>query len=130
MKYINHIIPIILDSRVSLDEPLDGDEVDALVEEIRHIINVHEGNEELSKEEQYNSEISQYENKVLINPIELASGLAYNRLTEYADSLTQEQYSTDFPNGIEVEDEDCVYYTDEAQIIFNDFYDYYLSLIL
>lgn len=133
MKYINHLVPIILDKRVDINEPLDGDEVDTLIEEIRHTINVHEGNEELSKEEQYNPEISQFENKVLINPIDLASGLAYNRLIEYADSLTEEQYNTEFPNGVEIiddDDEGCVIYTDEAQDVFDDYYNYYLSLII
>ena len=55
-----------------------------------------------------------------INEIELASELAHERMLIHWDD----------PDDIYIEDEGgCIIYTDEAQDIFNDYYDYYLTLI-
>lgn len=55
----------------------------------------------------------------LINKLELASELAHNRLLK------------DFDKSIDIyiDTEECLYYTEEAQEIFNEFYDYYLTKI-
>jgi hypothetical protein len=57
---------------------------------------------------------------VTINILELASELAHNELKEkHSDSIELYQDT----------DEDDVYYTEEAQDIFNEMYDYYYSVI-
>ena len=56
---------------------------------------------------------------VLINKLELASELAHNRLLKVFDKWID----------IYIDTEDCLYYTEEAQEIFNEFYDYYLTTI-
>lgn len=57
---------------------------------------------------------------ILINKLELASELASEELfNNWSDSL--ELYTED--------SEGTVHYTDEAQVIFNDYYDKYLTLI-
>jgi hypothetical protein len=57
---------------------------------------------------------------VKINILELASELAELEMVEkYADSI--EIYSD--------EDDDCIVYTDSAQLLFNELYDKYYSLI-
>jgi hypothetical protein len=38
------LLDIVMTARGVHDEPLDGDAVDALVEDLRRIINIHEGN--------------------------------------------------------------------------------------
>lgn len=50
-NWIEQLIPIIEEYRDGSDEPLDGDEVDRLVEVISAMINLHEGN---ITEEEYN----------------------------------------------------------------------------
>ena len=65
-----------------------------------------------------------------INALELASELANSKLVDYSNSLSEEGLEMVFPNGIQKTDENGdVYYTDEAQDIFNEFYDEYLNLI-
>jgi hypothetical protein len=65
-----------------------------------------------------------------INEIELASILADQKLNAYADSLNESDYEFEFPNGLLVEDEeDETSYTEEAQDVFNEYYDEYLTLI-
>lgn len=64
-----------------------------------------------------------------INILELASELAHERLVFYAASLTEEKYKKEFPNEIQkCENGDCVY-TEEAQDVFNEYYDSYLTTI-
>jgi hypothetical protein len=65
-----------------------------------------------------------------INALELASELANSKLVDYSNSLSEEGLEMVFPNGIQKTDANGdVYYTDEAQDIFNEFYDEYLNLI-
>ena len=65
-----------------------------------------------------------------INEIELASILADQKLNAYADNLNESDYEFEFPNGLLVEDEeDETSYTEEAQNVFNEYYDEYLTLI-
>ena len=55
-----------------------------------------------------------------INEIELASELAHERMMIHWDD----------PEDIYIEDgEGCVIYTDKAQDIFNEYYDYYLTTL-
>lgn len=61
-----------------------------------------------------------------INEIELASILASQKLYNYAESLSDSDYRFEFPNGIEIETENTIVYTEEAQDFFNIFYDDYL----
>jgi hypothetical protein len=56
--------------------------------------------------------------KVTINAIELASELAHMKVYELSKSKV-----------IYIEDESGTTYTDEAQDIFNEYYDEYLTLI-
>jgi hypothetical protein len=54
-----------------------------------------------------------------INKLELASELAHLKLVDnWSDSIT-----------IYEDDTECITYTDEAQDIFNEYYDDYLNLI-
>lgn len=65
-------------------------------------------------------------NKV-INILELAAGLAEQRLRDEEFSKNFEEL---FPDGIDVQHENGDFgYTEEAQEVFNDYYDYYLSMI-
>jgi hypothetical protein len=64
-----------------------------------------------------------------INEIELASNLASQKLYQFAESLNQSDYNFEFPNGIEIETETEIKYTEEAQDFFNTFYDDYLTEI-
>lgn len=64
-----------------------------------------------------------------INEIELASELANRRLIGYTDNLNESDFRFEFPNGIQIDTDTEVYYTDEAQDIFNEYYDEYLTLI-
>ena len=64
-----------------------------------------------------------------INEIELASVLAEQKLNAYADSLNESDYKFEFPNGFLIEDEEETSYTEEAQDVFNEYYDEYLTLI-
>jgi len=64
-----------------------------------------------------------------INEIELASNLASQKLYNYSEGLNESDYSFEFPNGIEIETDDEVRYTEEAQDLFNSFYDEYLTEI-
>ena len=66
--------------------------------------------------------------EVTINKIELASNLAHEKLMQHFENLGDNRFF-DFPNGIEVETEDEVRYTEEAQDLFNEFYDEYLTMI-
>ncbi len=56
---------------------------------------------------------------IKINKLELASELAHNRLLKVFDKWID----------IYIDTEECLYYTEEAQEIFNEFYDYYLTTI-
>jgi hypothetical protein len=64
-----------------------------------------------------------------INEIELAIELANRRLIGYTDNLNESDFRFEFPNGIQIDTDTEVYYTDEAQDIFNEYYDEYLTLI-
>ena len=59
---------------------------------------------------------------VKVNKIELASEIADWMLDEYHNEIG-------FPNGIFIETEDSTIYTEEAQEIFNKYYDKILTLI-
>lgn len=61
-----------------------------------------------------------------VNVLELASELADVKLREYA-FIEGEGI---FPNGVYIETEDEVSYTEEAQDKFNEYYDYYCNMIL
>jgi hypothetical protein len=56
---------------------------------------------------------------IKINKLELASELAHNRLLKEFDKRID----------IYIDTEDCLYYTEEAQEIFNELYDHYLTTI-
>jgi hypothetical protein len=65
-----------------------------------------------------------------IDVLELASELANLKLIEFSNSLSKDGFEMVFPNGIQKTDENgVVYYTEEAQDIFNEYYDDYLILI-
>jgi hypothetical protein len=64
-----------------------------------------------------------------INEIELASVLASQKLYNYSEGLNESDYNFEFPNGIEIETNEEVRYTEEAQDLFNSFYDEYLTEI-
>jgi hypothetical protein len=64
-----------------------------------------------------------------INEIELASILASQKLYNYSEGLNESDYNFEFPNGIEIETDEEVRYTEEAQDLFNSFYDEYLTEI-
>jgi hypothetical protein len=64
-----------------------------------------------------------------VNVIELASELANRKLIEYSDALNESDYRFEFPFGLLIEDEEETSYTQEAQNVFNEYYDEYLELI-
>jgi hypothetical protein len=64
-----------------------------------------------------------------VNVIELASNLASKKLYDFAENLTETEYKFEFPRGIEIETEEEIRYTEEAQDLFNKFYDEYLTEI-
>jgi phenylalanine-4-hydroxylase len=64
-----------------------------------------------------------------INVIELASNLAERDLSNFMSMLSDEQYNKKFPNGTYIETEDEITYTEEAQDLFNEFYDEHLTII-
>ena len=68
------------------------------------------------------------ETNITINAIELASNLAHEKLMQHYENL-QDNRDFEFPNGIYVETEDEIVYTEEAQDLFNEFYDEHLTLI-
>lgn len=57
--------------------------------------------------------------EITINTIELASELAHERVRDYIS----------FEHNIFVEEDEGTVYTGEAQDIFNEWYDYYLTKI-
>jgi hypothetical protein len=67
--------------------------------------------------------------EITINAIELASNLAEERLSLFNKSLTEEQYDLAFPDGTYIEEDDELTYTEEAQDLFNKWYDEYLTMI-
>ena len=71
------------------------------------------------------NEINLDENVFIINSIELASDLAHERLMR--------DHAKEIEDGSLVifveDDEDSTSYTDDAQDIFNDYYDWYLTTI-
>ena len=69
------------------------------------------------------------ETNITINAIELASNLAERDLSNFISTLSDEQYDKKFPNGTYIENDEEVSYTEEAQDLFNDFYDEFLTII-
>ena len=69
------------------------------------------------------------ETDITINAIELASNLAERDLSNFISTLSDEQYDLKIPNGTYVETEDEIVYTEEAQDLFNEFYDEFLTMI-
>ena len=65
---------------------------------------------------------------ITINAIELASNLAHEKLMQYYENL-QDNRDFEFPNGVTIETEDEIIYTEEAQDLFNEFYDEFLIMI-
>lgn len=64
-----------------------------------------------------------------INIIELASNLAHEELINEYENLSENKEKL-FPNGIFIdEDEETTRYSEEAQDIFNSYYDKYLTII-
>lgn len=68
------------------------------------------------------------ETNITINAIELASNLAHEKLMQYYEDL-QDNRDFEFPNGVKIETEDEINYTEEAQDLFNEFYDEFLTMI-
>ena len=68
------------------------------------------------------------ETNITINAIELASNLAHEKLMQYYENL-QDNRDFEFPNGVTIETEDEIVYTEEAQDLFNEFYDEFLIMI-
>ena len=64
-----------------------------------------------------------------INILELASELADVRLREDAECMSRDTYISIFPDGIDIEEGDTITYTEEAQDVFNGYYDYYYTII-
>lgn len=66
-----------------------------------------------------------------INQVELASELAHLKLKDYASILNTEERENTFPNGLTVyiQEEDVTCYTEEAQDLFNIYYDEYWDII-
>ena len=69
------------------------------------------------------------ETNITINAIELASNLAERDLSNFISMMSEEQYDKKFPNGTYIEDDEEVKYTEEAQDLFNEFYDEFLIMI-
>ena len=69
------------------------------------------------------------ETNITINAIELASNLAERDLSNFISTLSDEQYDLKFPDGTYVETEGEIVYTEEAQDLFNEFYDEFLTMI-
>ena len=69
------------------------------------------------------------ETNITINAIELASNLAERDLSNFIGMMSEEQYDKKFPNGTYIEKDEEVNYTEEAQDLFNGFYDEHLTLI-
>ena len=69
------------------------------------------------------------ETNITINAIELASNLAERDLSNFISTLSDEQYDKKFPNGTYIENDEEVSYTEEAQDLFNEFYDEFLIMI-
>ena len=64
-----------------------------------------------------------------INIIELASNLAHEELINEYENLSENKEKL-FPNGIFIdEEEETTRYSEEAQDIFNSYYDKYLTII-
>lgn len=68
------------------------------------------------------------ETNITINAIELASNLAHEKLMQYYEDL-QDNRDFEFPNGVKIETEDEIIYTEEAQELFNEFYGEFLTMI-
>ena len=68
------------------------------------------------------------ETNITINAIELASNLAHEKLMQHYENL-QDNRDFEFPNGVTIETEDEIVYTQEAQDLFNEFYDEFLTMI-
>lgn len=68
------------------------------------------------------------ETNITINAIELASNLAHEKLMQYYEDL-QDNRDFESPNGVTIETEDEINYTEEAQDLFNEFYDEFLTMI-
>ena len=69
------------------------------------------------------------ETNITINAIELASNLAERDLSNFISMMSEEQYDKKFPNGTYIENDEEVSYTEEAQDLFNEFYDEFLIMI-
>ena len=68
------------------------------------------------------------ETNITINAIELASNLAHEKLMQHYENL-QDNRDFEFPNKLVIETEDKIVYTEEAQDLFNEFYDEFLTMI-
>ena len=64
-----------------------------------------------------------------INVVELASELANKKLVEYSETLSEKEFTKIFPQGLQVETEDETRYTEEAQDLFNEYYDDFYDII-
>ena len=69
------------------------------------------------------------ETNITINAIELASNLAERDLSNFISMISEEQYDKKFPNGTYIENDEEMNYTEEAQDLFNEFYDEFLTMI-
>ena len=67
---------------------------------------------------------------ITINILEASSSLAHNKLVNYYKTYNSDKSEGEIENMIIVEDGDCgLHYTEEAQDIFNDYYDYYFDIL-
>lgn len=64
-----------------------------------------------------------------INQVELASELAHLKLKDYASFLNEEERKNAFPQGLIIDIGEEGVYTEEAQDLFNIYYDEYWDVI-
>lgn len=73
-------------------------------------------------------------NTIKINIVELATKLAVAKLYEYAGALSESDYNFEFPNGVveddESENDEMIVFTEEAQEVFDNYYDEVYDIIL
>jgi hypothetical protein len=66
---------------------------------------------------------------IKINIVEVSSELAYNKLMQHYEDLGENR-DFDFPDGIEIDDEEeGLHYSEEAQKVFDEFYDEFYTIL-
>ena len=69
------------------------------------------------------------DNKVTLNPIELCSELANKRVFEHYKFFNSSKSEDEIEDMIMFEENGVLYYKEDAQDMFNDFYDEYWTII-